>query len=276
MKTRKAKYFLLSAIAVLSAAVLLSCATTEKQESLRRTYDAPVDFSGSEFGRMLETSPSDGSPRFFAYTGRMKDRDQEAVQCVLNAAEQASRFTAVKAVAKFYSEKVNSSIKYMRDLEVHWDRDLAVEMIDSLTVREIIQDTYGTYLVADLEGAALQIPYVPEMIRSEAPSWTISIPEIPGYRVSVGIALQTGYVADSFRAADDQALEDLARQVSVEIFTGRKSIENARGTASIQTNLEISKVIIAEFYILDRWRSPDGRYYYSLAAAPVSKSIMDD
>jgi hypothetical protein len=128
----------------------------------------------------------------------------------------------------------------------------------------------------ELEGEKMQpVPWKPAP-RGRRPAWTNTVPEIPGYLTTVGIALQTGYVADSFAAADDQALEDMARQVSVEVSTGRKSIENGVGTASYQSNLEISEAVIAGFYILDRWRTPDGRYYYSLAVVPEFRSVSPE
>jgi len=253
--------------------MISSCTTTAEKaaEGITVTnYETPLDFSGQGYADYLVTSPAGGMPVFFGSVQRMSNRDDEAAAALLNASEQASKFIAVKAVSKFYTEKLNTSMRYKHDLDVIWDRKLAIEMIDRLEVSRIIQDTYGTYITAVLPDEAIDgIPWQ-QSSNGGVPSWTSRIPDIPGYIVSVGIALQTGYTADSFAAADDQALEDLARQVSVQLLSGRKLIENSVGTASWQTNLETSEVVIPGFYIIERWRTPDAHYYYSLAAAPAS------
>ena len=252
---------------------LFSCTSVDSPEDTRvpvTIHETPIDFSGAGFNKYLKTYPSKGSPVFFASVQRMSDREKEKAAALLNASEQASKYIAVKAVSKFYSEKLNSSIKYMHDLDVLWDRELALDMIDRLEVLQVSQDTYGTYLTSTLPDYSLgSIPWMNITASETSPSWTNLIPEIPGYIVSVGIALQTGYVADSFKAADNQALEDLARQISVDIISGRKVIENGIGTAALLTNYEESEVVIPGFYILERWRSPDAHYYYSLAIAPA-------
>jgi hypothetical protein len=253
---------ILNATILISIISLMSCTTLAGKESpgmTVRVQDTPIDFSESGYSDYLHTIPLKGNPVFFAAVQRMNDRDKEAPAALLSASEQASKFIAVKAVSEFYSEKMNSSIKYMRDLDVIWDRDLALDMIDRLEVLQISQDTYGTYLTAKLSDEKISKLIWTSGKKTAAPDWTSNIPVIPGYIVSVGIALQTGYVADSFAAADNQALEDLARQISVKIVTGRKQLENSVGSVTVQTNYETSEVIIPGFYVLERWRTPDMR-----------------
>ncbi len=251
--------------------ISFSCASTgdSTTEKTRITeYSTPIDFSTDGYLEHLLTPPHKNSPVFFAYVTRMSNREKEPAAALLNASEQASKYIAVKAVSKFYSEKVSSSFRYMSDLDIAWDRDLALEMIDRLEVISIIRDTYGTYLTAKLPDEVMRPVLWDSFSSGGTPGWTNTIPVIPGYIVSVGVALKSGYVADSFAASDAQALEDLSRQVSVEIVTGKKLIENSIGTISVQTNNETSEVIIPGFYILERWRTPDSHYYYSLAIAP--------
>ena len=258
----------LSITALLLSAFFISCTSTNHGIPVT-TYSTTIDFSAENSQFVMNTLPISGNPRFFAAVQRKSNRDDELSAALLKASEQASKFIAVKATSKFYLEKINSSMKYMRDLEVLWDRDLALEMIDRLEILHIFQDRYGTYIIAELPDRQLnKVPFAPTTTNG-VPDWTNRIPEIPGYIVSVGIALQSSYIADSFNAADDQALEDLSRQISVQIVTGKKQIENSVGSASLQTNYELSEVVIPGFYILDRWRSPDSRYYYSLAIAPI-------
>lgn len=275
------KFLKLTIYGILILLLTISCTTTEitaNKDFETVIYETPINFSNTGFKNYLKTVPSQNSPVFFAAVQRKGIREDEKVAALLNASEQASKFIAVQAISKFYSEKLNSSIKYIRDLDVIWDKELAIEMIDRLEILDISQDNQGTYLTARLSD--IKMPNVPWSTHrgSDTPAWTSRIPKIPGYIVSVGIALQAGYVSDSFAAADNQALEDLARQISVEINSDKKQIENAAGTASLQTNYEISEVVIPGFYILERWRTPDARYYYSLAITPESilENYRDD
>jgi hypothetical protein len=266
------KYRLTPAVMILLLSMFMSsCMSTDNKNPNAvpiTSYSSPIDFTSNSHNAYLDTSPVNGIPVFFASVQRMSDRSKELPAALLQASEQASKFVAVKATAKFYSEKMNSSMKYMRDLDVIWDRELALEMIDRLEVSAILQDTYGTYITVKLPDSRINYSNSARRFTGGAPEWTSRIPEIPGFIVSVGISLQTGYVADSFTASDNQALEDLARQISVEVVSGKKLIENSVGTISLQTNFEISEVVIPGFYILDRWRTPDSRYYYSLAITP--------
>lgn len=277
MKSQKLLILVLSTV---TAALLFSCATnaqTQTEENIVNEYETPIDFSAYGYTDFLKTPPYNGKPVFFASVKRMSDREDEKAAALIKAAQQASKFKAVKAASRFYTEKLNSTSRHLHDLEIEWDRELAIDLIDSLEVLQISRDTYGTYLTAMLPGT-LMPPATVSAPSSQAPSWTNRIPVIPGYIVSVGIALQTGYVADSFEAADNQALEDLARQISVQITSGKKLIQNNVGTAELTTNLEEAEVVIPGFYILERWRSPDARYYYSLAIAPedIIEKYKDD
>ncbi|MBI9107372.1 MAG: LPP20 family lipoprotein [Spirochaetales bacterium] len=259
---------------LITSSLFISCSTNSDNKTKSvpvSVYSSPIDFSESDFQAMLNTYPVNGTPRFFASVIRKSRREDELPAALLQASEQASKYIAVKAVSQFYTERINSSMRYIRNLEVVWDRGLALDMIDRLSLIAVFKDTYGTYIIAELADENLPaIPYSTKW-KNGKPEWTNVIPEIPGYMVSVGISLQAGYVAESFTASDNQALEDLARQISVDIVTGKRQIENAIGTASIQQNLETSKVVIPGFYILDRWRTPNGRYYYSLGVAPELK-----
>lgn len=264
---------IMPAALILLILLCFSCVSTDDEVGTEgvpvSVYSTPIDFSTDIRRDLLNTLPINGKPRFFASVQRLADREQELPAALLQASQQASKFVAVKALSKFYSEKLNSSMKYMRDLDVIWDRDLALEMIDQLEVIEIHQDTYGTYIIAELPTYSIKQPAWVNSSTGSTPEWTSRIPEIPGYIASVGVALQTGYVADSFEASDNQALEDLSRQISVEIVTGKKQIVNSVGTATLNSNYESSEVVIPGFYILARWRTPDSRYYYSLGIAPM-------
>ena len=253
--------------------ITISCTSTgdidKTEDQLPQIQSSPLDFSSGRARLLLDTVPRSGTPRFFASTIRKSERADELPAALVQAAQQASRFIAVKAVSKFYTEKINTSMRHLSDLDVIWDTDLALEMIDKLRIIEQYQDTYGTYVIAELQNYPIApVPYETRIDQDGVPGWIKENPVIPGYMVSVGVANRTAYIADSFTASDYQALEKLAKQVSVSIVSGQSSIENNAGSVTIQQNLEISEIVIPGFYILDRWRSPDKKTYYSLGIAP--------
>ena len=258
--------------------ILTSCMSFNdlwNQSSKQYKSESPINFSSAEICEAVNTYPRNGNPVFFASVQRMSNRELEEEAALRRAADQASRYYSVDVVSKFYSEKVNSSFRYIKDLDAAWDLDLSEELYEDLNIIESWQDNYGSYVLAELQGHTPPAITLPRNSEKE-PSWINNPPEIPGHIASVGITLQKGYVADSFRAAEEQALAQMAKQISISISNGQVKLENSVGTITTQSNLEIAEASIEGFYILDRWRTPDNRYYYALAVCPADKNRADD
>ncbi len=245
------------------------------QSSKQYKSESPINFSSSDICEAVNTYPRNGNPVFFASVQRMSNRELEEEAALRKAADQASRYYSVNVVSKFYSEKVNTSFRYMDDLDASWDLNLSGSLYEDLSIIESWQDNYGSYVLAELQGHAPPVIISPRSADKE-PSWINNTPEIPGYITSVGITLQKGYVADSFEAAEEQALAQMAKQISISVSNGQVKLENSIGTVTTQSNLEIAEASIQGFYILDRWRTPDSRYYYALAVCPADKNRSDD
>ena len=228
-----------------------------------------ADFNSIKYMNWLNTMPDDGYPIIFAYTSRLGDRHKEKAHCLLNAAAQASRFLKVSAVSKFYSKQVSGSILYSQDLEIGWDRSIEVDLLDDLKVIKTLQDHNGTYMIVRLESARITptLSYIPELFKTD-PSWILNPPKIPGYIVGAGTVLQTGYMSNSFEAADNQALEEIIRQIAVSSQDMNRNLESNSTTISINDNIETAEAEITGFYVIQRWYSPDKRYFHSLAIAP--------
>ena len=264
---------------------LISCLSIDNESEQKlmnnedriKTISESADFNSIMLMNWLSTMPEANSPIFFAYTSRLSYRENELPKCLLNAASQASKFNRISAVSEFYSKQVNSSIRYASDLDIRWDRELEADLLDYLEIIETIQDHDGTYMRVRLMNAEIS-PYInyKREISPDEPSWILNPPEIPGYIVGVGTVLQNGYMARSFEAADNQALEEIARQVSVSSTDSRKLLENSSGTASINDNIERSEAEITGFYVIERWYSPDKRYFHSLAVAPAENRMKNE
>jgi hypothetical protein len=264
--------------------LLFSCVSTaqreEEQESALKVsaqntssvslVEAPdtIDFLTYEDGILWNTLP-DGNPIFFAAAPRMADRKAEEEECLSRAAVQASKFIAVQAKARYISQKTNTGVGYTSEIEINYDRELAEQLKGELTVEKTYQDNEGTYMVTRLQSRRMEaIPFKPYLKKGK-PTWIENTPEISGYYTAVGVAQRSRFIADSIAAADDMALEDLIKQISINIKSSRSDISVDRvGTATDQINYEEASATVAGFYVIARWRTEDGSHYYSLAVCP--------
>jgi len=252
--------------------VLSSCISTG-EKTARETLDGAADFSTSAYASFMNTPAMGGSPVFFAAAPRMSDRDSEVEVCLASAAAQASKFIAARASSYFLVKENNRDLFYLEGLDVQYDRALAEELVEDLTILRELQDRNGTYILARLEGHSM--PQVSYNLSSAAgePRWIRDFPSIEGYYVGVGVVPRAGRLDTSVAKADDKAMEEIIKQVSVTQFTQRSDIEvDTVGTAFAQHRQEISEAVIFGFYVLSRWVSPDGSSYYSLAVCPRDKN----
>jgi hypothetical protein len=272
---------LLLAILIISVMGLGSCVSSpktepEKEKTTEAKAEKPpvvkvagtIDFSAYEGGALWNTLP-DGNPLFFAAVSRMGDRDMEEEECLNRAAVQASKFIAVQAKAKFISQKSNTGVGYASDIEINYDTELAVSLKEDLSVEKTYQDNEGTYVIARL--GSTQMGSIPYKVSSQGgkPAWVENPPAISGYYTAVGVAQRSRFFADSVAAADDMALEDLVKQISIGIKSARSDISVDRvGTATDQINYEEAEATVSGFYVIARWRTNDGSFHYSLAVAP--------
>lgn len=252
--------------------VFASCATGGGSPS-RTTLDGAVDFRTTAYSSFLDTRPAGGAPVFFAAVQRMSDREEEFDACLAAAAQQASRFIAAQASSYFIVQENNKNLLYLEGLEVQYDTALAEELMADLTVIRELQDRDGSYILARLEGHSVgPIPYNPSAAGG-MPSWVRDFPSIPGYYVGVGLSQRAGRFGASIQDADDRAMEEIIRQISVSQFTDRRDIEvDTVGSAFVQKRKEISEAVVLGFYVIHRWISPDGSSYYSLAVCPRDKN----
>ena len=227
-----------------------------------------IDFSTYEGGSLWNTLPQ-GNPVFFAASPRMGNREEEEEACIDRAAVQASKFIAAQAKAVFILQKTNVDVGYASDITVNYDKDLALSLREELTVEKALQDNEGTYILARLESVDMDnIPFRPAA-RNGKPDWTDNPPDIPGYYTAVGITQRSRFIADSMNSADDLALGDLVKQISISVKSSRSDISVDRvGTATDQIAYEEAEATVTGFYVIARWRSQDGSHFYSLAVAP--------
>jgi hypothetical protein len=226
-------------------------------------------FAAGERGE-LTTLPVDGSPVFLGISeNRFYDAD-ELDDALEYAARQAVRYERIFGEAGVLDTR-KGPYSYV---EADYDESRVGELEDRLEIIDRHTDVRGTVIRAVLPGASLDLDIeagkmVPRR-GSLYPSWTVDIPDIPGYLVSLGIADKRFALTESVRAADEEALMGLLSLISVEIEAVRAETPTEIGRVSRRVISQTASAEITGLYVPVRWQSEDGRYFYSLAVCPES------
>ncbi|MFP4373242.1 MAG: hypothetical protein ACLFPO_02835 [Spirochaetaceae bacterium] len=224
---------------------------------------------------LYDTAPRDGIPLFVGFSPRLRDRDAEEEAAVLDAAEEAVRYLEVEVSVVFISRRSGRGVGYAEAVKTRIDRDRAAEIRDGLELVETYQDGRGTVVIV----AAPELPELPELAGigplwdtrpagESPPGWIGERRRIPGYDTGVGVAARRRSRSDSVTAADEEALAEIVldRAARIRAVGERRSIDGV-GTTERTTRSQETADVVRGFYVLSRWRSPDERYYYSLAVA---------
>lgn len=220
---------------------------------------------------MVDLRPHDGRPVFLGVSNRLRNRDEEEPAALLHAAEQASRYVRIAAQFRYVSQRSGRSIGYLDDIDAQWDASLADRLIESMEVIRTVRDEEGTYVLASVDGVPAPPPVdILDLSDSSGtePRWVSLPPTVPGYIASVGISQRSMRFRDSLDTADQEALKSVLLQAgaTVRLIQDAQAVER-QGTREMVTSAEDASAVLRSFYVLARYASPDGRYYYSLVVA---------
>lgn len=228
-----------------------------------------VETMERESGRLWTTLPEDGNPVFLGYSVSYFDDDRETLEALKTAAAYASSYYWIYGETGFLDSR-KGQFSYT---EIDYDTDRAESLLDDLEIIEKYTNRLGTVLIAKLKGAAAPNygydPIPNGYKRGKAPEWTVTLPTIPGYYAAVGVSDKKFDLATSFLTADKQALAELLRQINVKTKAGKaeQTIDTV-GQINIEVSSQRSKAEINGVYILARYQSEDGEYFYTLAVSP--------
>lgn len=270
MKAAPTAALAVSAVVMIASGVLVSCASSPSTtgDSISETPPAPSGTAPAT-ALLYNTAPQDGTPLFVGFSSRLRDRDEEEGVAILDAAAEAVRYLEVGVSVIFISRQSGRSAGYAEAVQTRIDEGRVKQVREGLEVIDSHRDGRGTVVVVaapELTGISLPREAAPE--GRTPPTWIDARPRIPGYDVGVGVAGRRRNRSDSVTAADEEALADivLQRAARVRAVGDSRSIEGV-GTAEQTTRAQEAADIVRGFYVLSRWRSSDGRYYYSLAVA---------
>jgi len=231
-----------------------------------------IDFTLSEYRGMWNTAPDNGNLLFFATVASKMYREEELELAISEAARQASMLYNTKVDVKFAVKSNNRDLGYLEAIDIQYDKALEEDLKSKIIVRSHYIDNEGTYVLAELEGINFKGNFSDILTLEGEPDWLYNIPEIPGYLVSIGSVQRSRYKIDSIRLADEQALANLAKQVSVVVKAKRIDRDSEiSGTTFSETNYEVTSTYIRGFYVLGRWSSDNGNTYHTLAVCPENQ-----
>ena len=277
---------ILSIIIAAFSVLLISCASAPKEEIALQTEDivsqneitkymkpveinGVIDFTGSEYRFLWDTSPDNGTLLFFSSIPGRAYREEEVELAVSEAARQAAMLSGSKVDAKFAVMSNNRDLGTLEAIEVQYDRGLAADLETKIKIVHHLRDNEGTYILAELDGIEFKGSFSVVQVDDNGPDWLYNVPELPGYLVSIGAVQRSRYKIDSIRRADEQALANLARQVSVVVKAKRTDLQSeGSGSGFSETHYQITSTYIRGFYVLGRWSTDNGSTYYTLAVCP--------
>ena len=231
-----------------------------------------IDFTDPMYRLLWDTSPDNGTLLFFSFIPRRAYREEEIKQAVSEAARQAAMLYSVGVDAKFAVKSNNKDLGYLEAIDVQYDRGLAEDLEAKIKIRQHYRDNEGTFILAELDGINFRGSFSVTPGKENEPDWLYNMPGIPGYLVSIGAVQRSRYKIDSIRRADEQALANLAKQVSVVVKAKRTDLESeGSGSAFSETNYEVTSTFVRGFYVLSRWSTDNGSIYYTLAVCPENQ-----
>lgn len=286
----KLKFGILLIVFIISSIGLLSCSSAPEDQAIESKsvsgkntengesspeYIEPVivkgviDFTDPEYSFMWDTSPDNGILIFSSFIPRRAFRDEEIGIAVSEVGRQASILNNAKVNAKFAVKSNNRDLGFLEAIDIQFDKSLAVDLESKMNVIHHYRDNEGTYILTKFDGVSYSGYFEVEPGEGNDPGWLFNVPVVPGYLVSIGVVQRSRYKIDSIRKADEQALANLAKQISVVVKAKRTDKESeVSGSAFSETNYEVTSTFVRGFYVLGRWSTDNGNTYYSLAVCP--------
>ncbi len=284
----KRKSMLLFLCSIFFSGVLFSCRTAGTDHSIspplhKRVLagepsgsDAPlypspvvipgsINFTASRYRHLWNTVPRKGKLVVFASTPRRESRKEEILYCLKDAARQISLFYGAEVKTKQAVESTGRDFGYLESVQSEFDKGLAEKKLSEIKVLEHFRDAEGTYIIAEDPNVPVSLDFSWTVKTGGSPGWITDVPSIKGYLVSVGVVQRSRYLTDSLRRADDQALANLSRQISINVKSMRTDLEVPGGTLYSQTHYEVSSSFLKGFYVLGRWSEDHGNTFYTLA-----------
>ncbi len=235
--------------------------------------DTPVPSKGAALSDpqgpdrlVANTLPGDGQFLLAGLSAGFYDSEEEEARALDHAARQLAIYYGAVVVSQEYLSEQTGSTYAARKIEIRYDEELAVRLRNDCTTGLSLRGQ--DFFVARVSCKSSEAPVIPPvpLDRDEAgrPLWLIYPPRIEGYVTAVGSATARRNLAESWEQADREGMAGIAESLGSQIRSREAEIGKEGGGAFRAESYVISSERIRGMYVIDRWRSPDHRTYYSL------------
>lgn len=217
----------------------------------------------------FDLAPRNGSPLFLGVSPRLYKREEEQEAAIRHIAEQAARYRGIEATYRYVGRSDGRSAGYVEEIDAEWQEEATEEMVERVTILSSERTDDATFVIGTVTG--LTAPRGVEVsgeYDDGQPAWIADPPRFPGYLVGVGISQRKRSLKQSFDGADAAALGELLLQskTTLRLINDRRQVEGG-ATRSVDTMAQEAAASLDQFYVLRRYATADGRYFYSLAIA---------
>lgn len=219
----------------------------------------------------------DGYPLnvFMGISAPYSTKEQEIAEALYQCARNIAISERLHVTSALVSESSSADglISFATDGTAQYAEDDILEIMDRLillAVRDAGDE--GVVIVAeDPTRHPTERPYRQQFDEDHRPTWTVRLPEIPGYLVAMGETLGHRYTRDSVEAADVLAAEALIEKSSQAVTAAKSYAINfaSDDEGFFQEGvLQETSGSLDGFVVLARWYDKRKNRYYSLAAVP--------
>jgi hypothetical protein len=220
--------------------------------------------------------PVDGNLVFIAAGARKGNRDEEAYSALENAAVQAGVFAGFWGASQdLVVSDVHGTDSNTRT-HAYYNGPAADEALQKMDADKIWRNDEATWVrfILTPDQSIPQISWNPEYIGGE-PSWIRQAPEIPGWRVSIGMGGGQSSLIKIFKASDASALAAMIdlihgsnRSITQSVEAGSETWYYSSGS---HATYDRGFGDVYGFLVIARWLDSDGNGW-SLAVCPEDEN----
>jgi len=225
---------------------------------------------------MWNNLPINGNLVFIAAGPRMGNREEEAYSALENAAVQAGVFSGFWGASQDLVDSNVHGTDTNTRTHAYYNGPAADEALRRMDADKIWRNDEATWVRFILSPDRLipQIDWVPEYIGNE-PLWIRRMPEIPGWRVSVGMGGFHSSLIKTLKASDASALAAMIdlihgsnRSITQSVEAGSETWYYSSGS---HATYDRGFGDIYGFLVIARWLDDSGNSW-SLAVCPEAEN----
>lgn len=261
----------------MSILLFYSCTSTSQQPETEMPETVHVPPAAKDSPQWLwDSRPGNGELVFVAAGPRMGNRDDEIYSALENAAVQAGTFAGFWGASQDLVLSDVQGTSFNTRTHAYYNGPAADEALQKMDADKIWRNGEATWVRFILtDGPSIPpVNWTPDYIGG-SPSWIHKIPEIPGWRVSVGMGGYQSSLLKTIKKADASALAAMLdllhganRSITQSVEAGSETWHYSN---SNQSTYDRGFGDVYGFLVIARWLDEEGNGW-SLAICPEKEN----